>query len=247
MGFFTVFILLIKIFQFDLAQQLVQILGPLLLFVFVVVFQRELRQFFDWIYISTRRFTYGKKRSILSSNVSFIVMKAVQEMADKKIGAILVLPGELPLDGIIEGGFSLEGRISGPLLLSIFDITSPGHDGAVIIDDNRIKKFGVHLPLAENFSAFQQTGTRHRAAVGVTEKSDALAIVVSEERGEISVAEHGKLEKITNLHLLEERISQFISEAQEPEFNHFWRVFLIRHWRLKILSLILAIILWLIV
>ncbi|MFA5022684.1 MAG: DNA integrity scanning protein DisA nucleotide-binding domain protein [Candidatus Paceibacterota bacterium] len=245
-GSFAVFIFLVQIFQLTLALQLLQILGPLILFVFVVVFQRELRQFFDWIFISTRRLT-SPRGPILSKDVSFVIMKAVQEMASKNIGALLVLPGELPLEGIIEGGFALDGRVSGPLLLSIFDVTSPGHDGAVIIDNNRLKRFGVHLPLAENYEGLNKTGTRHRAAVGVTEKSDALAIVVSEERGEISVAEHGQLEKIDNLHLLEERISRFLSSAQEPEFNHFWRVFLVRHWRLKILALLLAIVLRLVV
>lgn len=242
-GAFVLAVFLIQFFQLIFAQQLLQIFGPLILFVFVVVFQRELRQFFDWIFISTRRLT-SSHHLVLSKDVSFVIMKAVQEMADKKIGALIVFPGELPLDGVIEGGFGLDGRISGPLILSIFDQSSPGHDGAMIIDNNRIKKFGVHLPLAENYSGLQRTGTRHRAAAGVTEKSDSMAIVVSEERGEISIAEHGKLEKITELHLLEEKISKFITQTQEPEFSHFWRVFLLRNLRLKILSLLLTIILW---
>ncbi|MFA6253634.1 MAG: DNA integrity scanning protein DisA nucleotide-binding domain protein [Candidatus Paceibacterota bacterium] len=245
-GSFAIFISVVHIFQFNLAGQLIRILGPLLLFIFVVVFQRELRQFFDWIFVSTRRLT-SPRGQVLSKEVSFLIMKAVQEMADKKIGALIVLPGQLPLDGVIEGGFSLDGLISVPLLLSIFDVTSPGHDGAVVVDDDRVKMFGVHLPLAENYSASRVTGTRHRAAVGVTEKSDALVIIVSEERGEISVAEHGQLKKIKEAHVLEERVSHFLSEAQEPEFNRFWWVFLVRNWRLKILSIVLAIILWLII
>ena len=245
-GLFTIFIFLVWVFQLSLTTQLLQTFGILFLFVFVVVFQRELRQFFDWIFISTRRLTHGRRQSALSNDVSFAIMKSVQEMAAKKIGALIVFPGELPLEGVIQGGFPLDGRVSVPLLLSIFDVTSPGHDGAMIIDNNRVRKFGAHLPLAENYQTSPRTGTRHRAAVGVTEKSDALVIVVSEERGEISVAEHGKLEKI-DPHVLEERINKFISEAQEPEFNHFWRVFLVRNWQLKVLALILAIILRLII
>ncbi len=242
-GTLTLFIFLVWAFQLNLTQQLLQTFGVLLMFVFVVVFQRELRQFFDWIFVSTRRLTHGSRQKSLSDDVSFAIMKSVQEMATKKIGALIVFPGELPLEGIIQGGFPLDGRISVPLLLSIFDHSSPGHDGAMIIDNNRVKKFGAHLPLAENYSAFDKAGTRHRAAVGVTEKSDALAIVVSEERGEISVAEDGQLEKISEPHVLEERINKFISEAQEPEFSHFWRIFLTRNWRLKILAVVLAIIL----
>jgi len=245
-GFFTVIIFLVWVFDLVLARQLIQIFGTFFLFVFVVVFQRELRQFFDWVFISARRLTLPRMPA-LSARTSFLLVKAIQEMAQKKIGALLILPGELPLEGVVEGGFNLDGRVSLPLLLSIFDESSPGHDGAVIIDNNRVKKFSVHLPLAENYSAFHRTGTRHRAGVGVTEKSDALAIIVSQERGEISVAEHGQLEKIAKPHLLEERISQFVNKAQEQNLPDFWRVLLLRNWRLEVLALILAIILRLII
>ncbi|MFA5000719.1 MAG: DNA integrity scanning protein DisA nucleotide-binding domain protein [Candidatus Paceibacterota bacterium] len=245
-GFFTAIIFIVWVFDLSLARQLLQIFGTLFLFVFVVVFQRELRQFFDWVFISTRRLT-SPRAPALSAQASFSLVKAIQEMAQKKIGALLILPGELPLEGVVEGGFNLDGRISLPLLLSIFDVTSPGHDGAIIIDNNRVRKFGVHLPLAENYSGLNRTGTRHRAGVGVTEKSDALAIIVSQERGEISVAEHGQLEKIDEPHLLEERISQFVNKAQEQNSPNFWQVLLLRNWRLEVLALILAIILRLVV
>jgi len=236
---YLVIIYLARTLSLSLTREIFQLLATFFVLIFVVIFQRELRRFFDWIYLSTRRLMRGAKTQ-LSNDVSFSIMKAVKEMAEKRIGALIVLPGELPLEGVVEGGFNLDGRVSVALLLSIFDVTSPGHDGAVIIDNNRLKRFGVHLPLAENYQAFHQTGTRHRAAVGVTEKTDALAIVVSEERGEISVAEAGQLTKIIELHTLEEQIRRFISEAQEPEFNRFWRVFLAENWRLKILSLIVA-------
>lgn len=239
---YLVVVYLARSLSLPLTQEIFQILATVFLLIFVVISQRELRRFFDWIFISSRRLAH-KNRQGLSSGVSFSIMKAVQEMADKKIGALIVLPGEMPLEGVVEGGFALDGRVSVPLLLSIFDVTSPGHDGAVIIDNNRLKKFGVHLPLAENYSAFHKAGTRHRAAVGVTEKTDALAIVVSEERGEISVAQNGELKKISELHLLEEQISHFIKEAQEPEFDRFWQFFLTKNLNLKFFALLLAIIL----
>lgn len=234
---------LAKSLDLGLTRQLLQLMATAFILIFVIVFQRELRRFFDWIFISSRRITHGRRQT-LSRDVSFAIMKAVQEMALKRIGALIVLPGELPLDGVIEGGFFLDGRVSSPLLLSIFDASSPGHDGAVIIDNNRLKKFGVHLPLAEDYAGFQKAGTRHRAAAGVTERTDSLAIVVSEERGEISFAENGQLTKISEPHILEDKISQFISESQEPEFNRFWGVFLTENWTLKLLSLVIAFVLW---
>lgn len=241
-GFFASLIFLIQVLQLTVARQLLQIFGPLLLFVFVVVFQRELRHFFDWIFISTRRLA-SPRGPILSKDISFLLVKAIQEMANKKIGALIVFPGELPLDGIIEGGFVLDGRVSLPILLSVFDPASPGHDGAIIIDNNRLKKFGVHLPLAENYSSVA-IGTRHRAAIGLTEKSDALVVVVSEERGEISVAEQGRLERVAEMHVLEERLSQFMSQSQKTDSLRFARVFWVQNWRLKILALLISLLLF---
>jgi len=243
---YIVIVYLSRTLSLPLTREIFQILATVFLLILVVIFQRELRRFFDWIFISTRRLTSSVQPKKISSDVSFAIIKAVQEMASKKIGALIVLPGELPLEGIIEGGYFLDGRVSVPILLSIFDTTSPGHDGAVIIDHNHLKKFGVHLPLAVEYQSFDKTGTRHRAAAGITERTDALAIVVSEERGEISIAEGGKLNKITDTHLLEEKISKFIKQFQEPGVDRFWRVFLMQNWRLKIIALVLALILGLV-
>lgn len=238
--FYIILIYLAKILDLGLTRQLFQILSTLFLLIFVVIFQRELRRFFDWIFISSRKLAQGGKR-LVSQEISHLIMRSVQDMAIKHIGALIVFPGSLPLDGLVEGGFSLEGRISSPLLFSIFDTSSPGHDGAVIIENNRLRKFGVHLPLADSYTG---TGTRHRAAVGLTERSDALVVVVSEERGEISVAQGGQLKVIEELHELEEKLSLFLRESQEPEFNRFWRIFWLQNWRLKILALVLSSGLW---
>lgn len=243
LGAYLIIIYLAKTLNLGLTRQIFQLLATVFLLIFIIIFQRELRRFFDWVLISSRRLTNPHPRQ-LSKEVSFSIIKAIKEMVEKKIGAIIVLPGELSLENVVEGGFLLDGRVSSPVLLSIFDTSSPGHDGAVIIDNNRIRKFGVHLPLAENYTGFDRAGTRHRAALGVTEKTDALVIVVSEERGEVSIAENGQLTKISEFHLLEEKISRFIAQAQEPEFDLFWRVFFVKNWRLKILVFSLTIFLW---
>lgn len=229
-----------------LTQQIFRLLATIFLLVFVVVFQREFRRFFDWIFVSSRKLVRGKKKVFApSKEISSVITRVVQELANKKIGALIVFPGELPLDGIIEGGFNLDGRISPALLFSIFDTSSPGHDGAVIIDNNRVRKFGVHLPLAEKYENFNRTGTRHRAAAGLTERSDALAIVVSEERGEISIAKSGRLDLIKEVHELEDRLSHFIVESQEPQFDHFWHSFIVDNWHLKVLAVVISLGLWL--
>src|SRR5699024_11365592 len=93
----------------------------------------------------------------------------------------------------IHGGIKLEGEISLPFLLSIFNPESPGHDGAVLLEDHEITRFGVHLPLSTNLNRQLTSGTRHAAALGMSEHCDALVGVVSEERGVISVAQAGHL------------------------------------------------------
>jgi diadenylate cyclase len=223
-----------------------QIFQPLLTFfivIFVVVFQREIRRFFDWFSIRSKNLSLFQKIS-LSTEVSNLIVKAVYLMAGTRTGAIIVLPGEYPLDDMVEGGLPLDGKVSVNLLLSIFDTGSPGHDGAVLIKDHRIKMFGLHLPLAEDFKGYNRLGTRHRAAAGITERSDALAIVVSEERGTVSLAEGGVLTEIRDMDELEEKIKLFLKENIIESNLSFWHYVFIKNFFTKISSLVLAALLW---
>jgi len=164
-------------------------------------------------------------------------------MVQKKIGALIVFPGDFPIDSLIEGGWGLDGRISSTLLLSIFDHNSPGHDGAVIIENNRLRRFGVHLPLAENYQGFHQAGTRHRAGVGITERSDALVIIVSEERGEISVAEAGQMRKIASSDELTPIIADHLKDSLHLTTG-FWHTFITRNTWMKLAAVVLAGFFW---
>jgi len=238
-GIYLLVIYLAHTLSLTLTREIFQILSTVFLLVFIVIFQREFRRFFDWVFATSWRFLHPREKKV-SNDTTLVIIKAIQEMIRKKNGAIIVLPGELPIDGAIEGGFVLDGLVSLPLLLSIFDPSSPGHDGAVILEGDRLRKFGVHLPLAENYSGYRKSGTRHRAAAGITEQTDALAIVVSEERGTVSLAFHGDLKKISKLSLLEERLNKFILKTQELEATSFWDIFLINNGWLKLVALLLA-------
>ena len=232
--------------QFDLALTR-QIFEPLLTFfiaIFVVVFQPEIRKFFKW-FSSGRKTSFAKALSLPEENTQTIV-NSVFDMAKKRIGAIIVLPGQYPLDDLVEGGFPLDGQISRPLILSIFDPTSPGHDGAVLIEGSKIKMFGLHLPLAREFTEYSRVGTRHRATAGITEKTDALAIAVSEERGEVSVSQNGQLKKIATPEELTDIIHKFTKEEGDASDTskgvaHY---FLVKNSGPKIVAVALAIIFW---
>jgi len=229
-------------FDLGLTRQILQPFLTFSFFLLAIIFQRDLRRFFDWFFLSGRQLVWERKKA-LSNEVSISVTKAIGIMAQNKIGALIVFPGDFPIDSLVEGGWGLDGRISSTLLLSIFDHHSPGHDGAVIIENNRLRRFGVHLPLAENYQGFHQAGTRHRAGVGITERSDALVIIVSEERGEISVAEGGQMRKIASSDELTPIIADHLKDSLHLTTG-FWHTFITRNTWMKLAAVVLAGFFW---
>ncbi len=123
------------------------------------------------------------------------IVKAAVSLANRRIGALVVLERETDLRNIIDMGTPLEARVSKELLLSIFHPTSPLHDGAVVVQEGRIAAAGCFLPLSMSPTVAKELGTRHRAAIGLTEETDAVVIVVSEETGTISMVQAGKLDR----------------------------------------------------
>ncbi len=232
---------LARYFDLSLTRQAFQSIFTFFLVIFVIVFQREIRRFFEWLAFSRT----WQLASVTSGDALTLLVRTVNDLARKKVGAIIVIPGEYPVERLMEGGNLLNGQLSAPLLLSIFDPTSPGHDGAVLLIGDRVRRFGVHLPLSENVSASKEFGTRHRAAVGITERTDALAIIVSEERGTISVAEEGKLETLTDANALLERLKRFIQENTPDENeDNIWYFLLVKNFWIKLSAFLIAAVLW---
>jgi len=179
-----------------------------ILFVLVLIFIQEIRDFF---YFSGKfgfnifRYFKEKTSSISESSIE-IITDAVKEMSEKRIGALIVIEGKDNIDELVSSGYLLDGFISKPLILSIFDPTSPGHDGAMIIRNNKIYEFSVHLPLSKNSQKTKDKGLRHRAGLGITEISDSTVIIASEETGNISLARKGEIENIKDIFELKEKL-----------------------------------------
>jgi uncharacterized protein (TIGR00159 family) len=208
----------------------------------VIVFQTDIRRaierFATWSSLRT------KHRSIASMQTSDTIIEAVQKLAENKIGALLAFKGREPLDRHIRGGVSLNGRISYPLLYGLFNTASPTHDGAVIIEGEWIDRFAVYLPLSQHVKEGSEAGTRHAAGVGLSEACDAFVIIVSEERGTISVAEHGRLDLLSSPAVLKERLDKFYHYLR-PKNGTTARFKRLRHnIGAKMLSLFLASALW---
>jgi uncharacterized protein (TIGR00159 family) len=212
--------------------------------VLVVVFQRELRQLFERIAVmGFRQAPEGVSGSALEA-----LVPAVAELAATKRGALIVLPGRDPLDRHLEGGIALDGELSFPLLVALFDPHSPGHDGAALVEGGRLRRFAVHLPLSTSFEQLRMRGTRHAAALGLAERSDALCIVVSEERGTISLARAGRLRQLAGPAELAAELQSFAAELALPLVPRSgWLRRAAEHWRELAAALGASAALWLLV
>lgn len=213
-----------------------------LLVMLVVVFQEEIRRAFEQLaaWGTLKEFKQTPKDA---SEVDLTV-ETVFKLAAGKTGALIVLPGQESVERHVHGGIDLSGRVSQPLLLSIFDPGSAGHDGAVILVHGWITKFAVHLPISKNPEKLGGRGTRHSAALGISERCDALAIVVSEERGTVSVAQHGRLTSVQTTADLKNRIDRFLEDRFPVAAETGWRRFAIRHIPLKLLAVGVASVAW---
>lgn len=161
----------------------------------IVLFQSEIRQ--ALIYFGNRfRFpVFRRQRGQLGETIFDEVVLAATTLATEKIGALIVLERNVGLRNFIDAGVQLDAKLTYDLLVTIFNPATPLHDGAVIIQRERIAAASVFLPLTKNPSVSREMGTRHRAAIGITEDTDAIAVVVSEETGLISFIEGGRLNR----------------------------------------------------
>jgi len=176
--------------------------------VMIVVFQDDLRRLFERIAVTGLR----RRRPRPGPSAVESVARAVSALAEARTGALVVIPGRDLLDRYLEGGVFLRGRVSAPLLESLFDTHSAGHDGAVVLEGNEVARFAVHLPLSVDTENLGRGGTRHAAALGLTERTDALCIVVSEERGTLSVASNGRLDEVDEQGLMLE-LSRYVRDS----------------------------------
>ncbi len=189
----------------------------------VVIFQPELRRALEVMGRSkTGLRIFGSSNEDSTFNVEEIV-NAVDRLAKKRIGALIVIENETGLNDIIETGTMLNANITSELLQNLFMPKSPLHDGATIIRLNQIVAAGCLLPLSNDRSVSNELGTRHRAALGMSSQSDAIIIVVSEETGVISLACNGSLNRFIEISTLQEKIEEYyFTEPNKIQLNKFF-------------------------
>lgn len=199
-------------------------LSQVALVALIVIFQPELRKIFEQA-ASMR----GSKQVDPGQELVGTLVDALWTLADKRQGAIVVLPGKEPIQEWLAGGYRLDSKPSIPIIMSIFDPSSPGHDGALIVYKGRFARFGVRLPVSESARLAEEYGTRHHAGMGLAERSDALVVVVSEERGKISIFKGGKIQPINDREGLVSTITAHWRDTGSfhidlPEGKPRWRV-----------------------
>lgn len=163
--------------------------------ILIVVFQPELRNVFERIGRRKIVDVFDMEDNIIVKHSISEIVKAIEIMSLKQIGALIVIERQTKISEVLKEGISIESKISSELIQNIFMPRTPLHDGAVIVSKNKIVAAKCILPLASEISVPKNLGTRHRAAAGITEISDALVIVVSEETGIISLVEAGKFKR----------------------------------------------------
>jgi diadenylate cyclase len=235
------FYILAKWVDLPLSVWGLQNLWPVILVVLVVIFQEEIREVLGNISLPT--FFFGRSERLTSEAIDKIVEAAFQ-MADKRIGGLIVLQKGDDLDELIHEKTPLDAEINEDLLISIFSPQSPLHDGAVIIQGDRIRHAAALLPLCKSISLPKEWGTRHRAGVGITEISDAECMIISEERGEVLLASKGTLQKKERREDLKQSLVHVAPVQEKKDGENVWPKKLLEDLPQKALFLFLVCLLW---
>ena len=214
-AFFIVLFFLARTLQLETVDWLIRNLAGYLVFGIIVLFQHDIRRALAH-FGRAQFFRYFERGVDVEGTIEEIV-EAAASLALRRVGALIVLERQTGLRNYIEGGIPLDATVTFDLLATIFQPRSPLHDGAAIIQGNRVAAAACFLPLSVNPRIDHSLGTRHRAALGLTEENDAVAVVVSEESGKISLVVDGEIERGLAPDLLRERLSTLTEHPNGPD------------------------------
>lgn len=224
-----VFLLFAVVWEMDTILWLAGNVFDIGILALVIVFQPELRKALEQLgqkNILTDIFTLdvGKeKEDQFNDKTIEAIVKACVEMSKVKTGALIVIENNVPLGEYERTGITLDAQISSQLLLNIFEHNTPLHDGAVIVRGNRAVSATCYLPLSDNMTLSKELGTRHRAAVGISEVSDAMTVIVSEETGAISIAQYSEIKRNVTPEILREQLSGLQNRTTEGKRFRLWK------------------------
>lgn len=211
-----VFLMIAALLQMNTILWLANKLFSVAVIALVIIFQPELRHALEHLgrtNFFARFFSRNMQKESpddYTEKTTNEIVKACFEMSKAKTGALIVIERETPLNEYIRSGIALDSLLSSQLLINVFEHNTPLHDGAVIVRGNRIVSATCYLPLSDNYRLSKDLGTRHRAAVGVSEASDSITVVVSEETGNVSLAVGGMLHRNVDADFLREKLNNLV-------------------------------------
>lgn len=223
------FVLIAVFFKMNTILWIVTNLFSIAAIAIVVVLQPELRKALEELgrknlFSSILTFDVSKTdNGRLSDRTINEIVKASVEMGKVKTGALIVIQNEQPLNEYERTGIDVDGIVSSQLLINIFEHNTPLHDGAVIVRENRVTAATCYLPLSDNMALSKELGTRHRAGVGISEATDSMTVIVSEETGKISVAYLGELSRGLDVERLREMLRSIQNKAPEEKKRKLWK------------------------
>jgi uncharacterized protein (TIGR00159 family) len=221
-----------------------QILWQVLVVMLIILFQSEIRQVLERV---NPLKIVGLRAFARPEDWILDFAEGIFSLAGKKIGALIIIERTDTVEELVTGGVQLDGEPSSQLLTSIFQKESPLHDGAMVLQKGRVAKVACYLPLSSANGLPKEWGTRHRAALGLSELSDAWVVVVSEERGEVSLAREGQMTHVQNQGHLSELVTEAIAPRKLTELKWWerFRSFAVHRWIIKLGTLVLVSFLWL--
>lgn len=225
----AVFILIAAFFRMSTILWIVQNVFSIAAIAIVVMLQPELRKAMEELgqknlFSSILSFDSSKSEDgRFSDRTINEIVKASVEMGKVKTGALIVIERDQPLSEYERTGIDVDGIVTSQLLINIFEHNTPLHDGAVIVRGNRVVSATCYLPLSDNMALSKELGTRHRAGVGISEVTDSLTVIVSEENGKISVAYNGQLERGLDADRLRARLSEIQNKPVEEKKRKLWK------------------------
>lgn len=223
------FVLLAVLFEMNTIVWIADKLFNVAMIAVVVIFQPEMRKALENlgrknIFANLFNFDFGRvENGKFSDKTITELVKACYEMGKVKTGALIVVEDEIVLTEYERTGIAVDGILTSQLLINIFEKNTPLHDGAVIVRGDRVVSATCYLPLTDSLSLSKDLGTRHRAAVGISEVSDSLTIVVSEETGKVSIALDGELYRNVDAEFLKNKLSYIQKREQDTSKAKSWR------------------------
>ena len=224
----VIFMVITTIFHLTTLQWIINKTLSAGIIAIVIIFQPELRRALEELgkkNVFFKLFKLGNnlENERFSDKTIEEITRATLEMAKVKTGALMVISRDHDLSQYIETGIRLDARITSQLIVNIFEKNTPLHDGAVVIEGDRITAATCYLPLSDSISLSKDLGTRHRAGLGISEVSDCIVVIVSEETGSISIAKEGKLIRYADASILKNELIKAQDKVETKDKKKFWK------------------------